>query len=49
MRLAITPKRDDGWSQNISPDMGIVISKPTRKPEGPKQSPKKTPPTPGGK
>ena len=43
MRLAVTPKRDDGWKQNISPDMGLVIDKPTRKPDTPKISHKRKP------
>lgn len=47
MRLAVTPKRDDGWKQDISPDMSLVISKPTRKPSTPKNTMKLKPKTSG--
>lgn len=47
-RLAVMQKRDNGISQNITPDMGIVIQKPSRKIDKPKNN-KITPPRPGGR
>jgi hypothetical protein len=48
-RMASMPKHDDGWRQQITPDLGIVVTKPKRKIEGPKNTRKRPPPKPGGK
>lgn len=48
-RLIGTPKRNEGMSMDISPDMGLIVSKPTRKIDSPKQSRRPSPPTSGGR
>ena len=47
-RLLSVPKRDHGLNPNITPDMGLVVSPPKRKIDGPKVKPRPGPPTPGG-
>ncbi len=48
-RLLKMPKRDNGIHPNISPDMGLTVAPPKRKIDGPKNTRKPGPPTPGGR
>ena len=48
-RLLKVPKRDNGMNPSITPDMGLVISPPKRKIEGPKNTRRPAPPTSSGR
>jgi hypothetical protein len=48
-RAVKAPKRDNGPNMNVTPDMGITVSPPKRKIDGPKNTQRPGPPTPGGR
>ncbi len=48
-RLLMVPKRDNGYHPNITPDMGLVVSPPKQKIQGPKLTRRPGPPTAGGR